>query len=134
MRLYRVIQPVTDIDRAATFYSRLAGAPGERVSPGRHYFDCGETILACYDPDADGDGKRDGWRHHCNQYFYFAVDDLEDVLTRVREGGGQITQDIEVMPWGERIAYALDPFGNPIAFVDAQTVFTGFAGGEEGSA
>ena len=55
-RLYRVILPVTDIEAARGFYESVLGAPGERVSPGRHYFDCEGTILACFDPQADGDG------------------------------------------------------------------------------
>jgi catechol 2,3-dioxygenase-like lactoylglutathione lyase family enzyme len=52
--LYRVIQPVKNIEEAARFYSHVLGIPGERVSPGRHYFICGHTILACYDPITDG--------------------------------------------------------------------------------
>jgi hypothetical protein len=28
-------------------------------------------------------------------------------------------------PWGERSSYAVDPFGNPLCFVDRATVFTG---------
>ena len=55
LRLYRVILPVRDIERAVQFYGKLLGLAGQRVSPGRHYFDCGGTILACYDPVADGD-------------------------------------------------------------------------------
>jgi catechol 2,3-dioxygenase-like lactoylglutathione lyase family enzyme len=54
--LYRVLVPVTDIERAQAFYSSVLGASGRRVSPGRHYFDCEGTILACFDPSADGDG------------------------------------------------------------------------------
>lgn len=126
--LYRVIQPVGDIEAAARFYAAVLRAPGERVSPGRHYFDCGGAILACYDPLADGDALGKGWRHHENQYFYFAVDDLEAALGRVRGAGGAIDAEIESMPWGERLFYARDPFGNPIAFVDAATLFRG--GGE----
>ena len=53
VRLYRVILPVGDIGIAAEFYGTLLSSPGERVSPGRHYFNCGGTILACYDPVAD---------------------------------------------------------------------------------
>ncbi len=34
----------------------VLGVAGERVSPGRHYFDCEGVILACFDPRADGDG------------------------------------------------------------------------------
>jgi predicted enzyme related to lactoylglutathione lyase len=123
--LYRVILPVGDIELAASFYATLFGSAGARVSPGRHYFDCGGTILACYDPAADGDGAGDGWRHHPNQYLYFSVADLEESVQRVREGGGTIDEEIATMPWGERIFYAKDPFGNPIAFVDEKTVFRG---------
>jgi predicted enzyme related to lactoylglutathione lyase len=129
--LYRVIQPVDDIEAAAAFYSRVLGTPGERISPGRHYFTCGETILACYDPIADEDGLGGGWRHHFNQYVYFSVPDLEDILARVRAAGGTIDSSIEKMPWGERMFYAKDPFGNPISFVDERTVFRGPAADTE---
>ena len=53
--LFRVILPVSDIEAAASFYARLLAMPGTRVSSGRHYFDCGGTILACYDAFAEGD-------------------------------------------------------------------------------
>jgi predicted enzyme related to lactoylglutathione lyase len=123
--LYRVILPVPDIDRAAAFYGAVFGAPGQRVSPGRHYFDCGGTILACYDPVADGDGAHGGWHFHPLQYLYFAVPDLEAVLARVQEAGGIIDGGIEKMPWGERMFYATDPFGSRISFVAEGTLFTG---------
>jgi len=32
---------------------------------------------------------------------------------------------IETRPWGERSFYMKDLFGNPLCFVDEQTVFTG---------
>ena len=123
--LYRVIHPVDDIEAAANFYGHILCESGERVSPGRHYFNCGSTILACYDPTADGDGKGDGWKHHFNQYLYFATPELDTMLERIREAGGTIEKPIETMPWGERIFYAKDPFGNPISFVDEQTIFRG---------
>lgn len=123
--LYRVIQPVNDIEAAARFYGAVLGVAGERISPGRHYFTCGATIRACYDPVADGDGAGEGWRHHFNQYLYFAVADLEGALARVREARGEIEAEIETMPWGERMFYPRDPFGNPISFVDARTLFRG---------
>ena len=123
--LYRVILPVADIERAAAFYGAVFGTPGQRVSPGRHYFSCGGTILACYDPVADCDGEQDGWRFHPLQYLYFAVSDLEAVLARVQTAGGTIDEGIEMMPWGERMFYARDPFGSRISFVDERTLFTG---------
>ena len=124
-RLYRVILPVADIAQAAAFYGAVFGTEGQRVSPGRHYFNCGGTILACYDPVADGDGADDGWRPHPLQYLYFAVPDLEATLTRVQQAGGTIDAAIATMPWGERLFYARDPFGSRICFVDERTLFTG---------
>lgn len=124
-RLYRVILPVTDISEAVAFYAAVFQMAGERVSPGRHYFDLGGAVLAVYDPGADGDEPKDGWRHHPNQYLYFGVEDLEASLERARSAGARDLTDIESMPWGERLFYAKDPFGNPICFVDDQTLFTG---------
>jgi len=126
VRLYRVILPVDDIERAQQFYGQLLRIEGERVSPGRHYFDCGGVILACYDPAADGDERGEGWRPHFNQYVYFAVSNLEDFFERARAlDCRSLDEEIAEMPWGERLFYAQDPFGNPICFVDEKTVFTG---------
>jgi predicted enzyme related to lactoylglutathione lyase len=126
MKLYRVILPVRGIDQAEAFYSRLLQTPGERISPGRHYFDCGGTILACYDPEADGDGELGGWRPHPRQYVYFAVSDLDAAYRRAQELGCKMIEGgIQKMPWGERMFWAIDPFGNPISCVDEKTVFTG---------
>jgi predicted enzyme related to lactoylglutathione lyase len=124
-RLYRVILPVRDLDTAVDFYSAVLGAPGERVSAGRHYFDCGSTILACYQPTADGDPPGDGWRFHPNQYLYFAVPDLEAVRDRVVAAGGRVEAPIDTMPWGERLFYAEGPGGGRVCFVDESTLFTG---------
>lgn len=123
--LYRIILPVADIAKATEFYGTVFGVPGQRISPGRHYFRCGGTILACYDPVADGDGEQGGWRFHPHQYLYFAVPDLEATLGRVERAGGAIDGEIELMPWGERLFYARDPFGSRICFVDERTLFTG---------
>jgi uncharacterized glyoxalase superfamily protein PhnB len=123
--LYRVILPVSDIERAASFYADVLLVAGERVSSGRHYFDCGGTILACYDPIADGDELGDGWRHHPKQYLYFAVDDLSATRRRAIDAGAQDVTEVAEFPWGETAFYALDPFGNPVCFVLAATEFRG---------
>lgn len=123
LHLYRVIMPVGDIDKAQAFYAQLLGVPGNRVSPGRHYFDCGGTILACFDPQADGDGVE---ARPNPDHVYIAVDDLEAVFTRAKQAAcSWIEKDIATRPWGERCFYAKDPFGNPICFVDDRTLFTG---------
>jgi catechol 2,3-dioxygenase-like lactoylglutathione lyase family enzyme len=131
IQLYRVILPVDDVASAAEFYSTLLAMPGMRISPGRHYFDCGGVILALYSPKADGDTAepRPNFEH-----VSFAVDDLDAVHARARQLGGLSIEtgdgrlpmgEIAVRPWGERSFYMRDRFGNPLCLVDARTVFTG---------
>jgi uncharacterized glyoxalase superfamily protein PhnB len=120
-RLFRVILPVSEIEAAASFYAEVLRMPGDRVSPGRHYFSCGGTILACYDAHADGDT---GPVEANQQHIYFSVEDLEAVHERVRRQSVTDITPIETRPWGERSFYATDPFGNPICFVDSRTLFT----------
>jgi uncharacterized glyoxalase superfamily protein PhnB len=124
-RLYRTILPVPDIERAAHFYSALLRTPGQRVSPGRHYFHCGGVILACYDPVADGDGDQGGWHFHPQQYLYLAVPNLAAMYETAVAAGATIEQPIVTMPWGETAFYGRDPFGSGLCFVDEGTVFTG---------
>jgi predicted enzyme related to lactoylglutathione lyase len=130
-RLFRVIVPVTDIDVVVPFYAALLEQPGTRVSPGRHYFRCGDVTVALYDPAADGDRRvpRANFDH-----VYFAVADLDAAFARAQRVGGLSTEvgdgglamgEIARRPWGERSFYMKDPFGNPMCFVDAATVFTG---------
>ena len=129
-RLFRVIVPVNNLDAAVLFYAALLDAPGFRVSGGRHYFPCGDVILALYDPHGDSDDRtaRPNFEH-----LYFAVDDLEAVYRRAQAAGGLSVEtgdgglpmgEIAKRPWGERSFYLRDPFGNPLCFVDAETVFT----------
>ena len=121
-RLYRVIVPVNDIEAAERFYAAVLDTPGTRVSPGRHYFDCEGTILACFDPKADGDAHEAVPNH---EWIYFAVDDLERTAGAFRDAFGDASCEIQTQPWGERSFYDRDPFGNKICFVERSTVFTG---------
>ena len=130
-RLFRVIMPVANIDDAARFYSELLGAPGFRVSDGRHYFDCGGVILALFDPMSDGDRRTLG---HNPEHVYFAVQNLQEIFARAKRLGGLSTAigdgglamgEINRRPWGEVSFYLDDPFGNPLCFVDEASVFRG---------
>ena len=130
-QLYRVILPVTNIEAAKAFYSSILGSDGVRVSPGRHYFDCEGTILACFDPRPDGDGY-DATPNP--EPIYFAVDNLEAAYEACRQAGASIPDEVDpstgpgsiaVRPWGERSFYASDPFGNKICFVSRDSVFRG---------
>jgi catechol 2,3-dioxygenase-like lactoylglutathione lyase family enzyme len=131
-RLYRVILPVSDLAAAQAFYAAVLGAPGRRVSPGRHYFDCEGTILACFDPRADGDGYD---AKPNPEPLYFAVSDLPATYEACRKAGARFAQgappgvgplgEIAKRPWGEESFYAADPFGNSLCFVRRDSVFTG---------
>ena len=130
--LFRVILPVADIGAAEAFYSAVLAAPGRRVSPGRHYFDCEGTILACFDPVADGEGRA---ARPNPEPLYLAVADLEAALEACRKAGARFSDASPPMvgplgriakrPWGEESFYASDPFGNPLCFVRRDTAFTG---------
>lgn len=130
-KLFRVILPVSDVERAAQFYEAVLGILGTRVSPGRHYFDCDGTILACFDPQADGDGYD---AQPNPDHFYIAVDNIESTYVTAQAAGatlarGEVHGDpagkIATRPWGERSFYIEDPFGNKLCFVDRTTMFTG---------
>jgi catechol 2,3-dioxygenase-like lactoylglutathione lyase family enzyme len=131
LRIFRVIIQVGDIERAAAFYTTLLGVEGVRVSGGRHYFLCGDVILAVFDPRGD----RDDFVARPNpDHIYFAVANLEAVHARAKKlqclsteiGDGRLPMgEIRRRPWGERSFYARDPFGNPLCFVDKRTLFRG---------
>lgn len=130
-RIFRVIVPVQDLERGVAFYGELLGLQGQRVSPGRHYFDCGGVILALLDPKGDGDAEE---ARPLPDHVYFSVPDLEACFERARRLGALSTEsgdgglpmgEIRARPWGERSFYLHDPFGSPLCFVDEKTLFTG---------
>ncbi|GIU84787.1 MAG: hypothetical protein KatS3mg008_1562 [Acidimicrobiales bacterium] len=118
--LCRVAVPVSDIERASEFYSRLLSTQGQRVSPGRHYFSCGGVVFACVDLRREGD---DGHVHRPNaEHVTFAVPDVRRVFQIASEAGCSWIEDqVRRRPWGELSFYARDPFGNPICFVEEST-------------
>lgn len=120
-RLFRVILPAGDLQSSVAFFASVFEEPGERVSPGRHYFRCGQTILAIVDPIADGNAAPG---RPNSDHVYFSVTGLEAWLDRVAAVGAT-SPGIAKRPWGERSFYCHDPFGNPLCFVEEGTEFTG---------
>ncbi|HEU4870469.1 MAG TPA: VOC family protein [Pyrinomonadaceae bacterium] len=130
--LYRIILQVDNLDKAEEFYGKLLGDRGRRIPRGsRHYIDCGPVILALV--DVNGEGIPGLEPKPLPDHIYFSVNDLESVHQRARELGCLSTEDVhgesagEIVkrPWGERSFYAQDPWGNPLCFVDENTLFTG---------
>ena len=123
INIFRIFVPVSDLGQAVEFYSQLLDIEGRSIRGGRHYFDCGQVILAIVEnsgaPIAD--------------HIYFSVASLEGVHRRANDLGcleatdvhGEAAGDMVVRPWGERSFYARDPFGNGLCFVDESTLFTG---------
>ena len=121
--IFRIFVPVTDFDKAISFYQRLFDDEGRIIHRGRQYFDCGPVIFAVIENSGTPIGD----------HIYFSVRDLESFFARAKELDclersdvhGAPSDEIVVRPWGERSFYARDPFGNGLCFVDETTLFTG---------
>src|SRR5207302_9763768 len=82
-KLFRVTLQVSDLDKAAAFYSKLLDDQGIRIPRGaRHYFNCGPVILALVDQAAGGLQAKP-----IPDYVYFAVDNLEAGYARASDLG-----------------------------------------------
>jgi hypothetical protein len=105
MKLYRIIFPVNDIEKATIFYADIFEQNGQRVSSGRHYFNLEETILVCYDPLADGDEIKQQWAFHEKQFIYIATDNLVRVHQKFLDSPEIKYVDVQIslMPWSEKL-------------------------------
>jgi len=130
--MFRVLIGAKEFGRSRQFYESLLGARGRLVASGRVYFDCGAVILGVLDHSSVPDDQRS----IPTEALYFSTTDLERVFRRARRLGCLSPELIHndpnspagalaVRPWGERSFYAIDPSGNPLCFVDADTTFTG---------
>ena len=122
-QIFRIIIPVSNINRSLSFYTKLLGIEARNVGGGRYYFDSGGVILALLESD----------RLPIAEYIYFAVADVEAFYKRADEleclSGedvhGAPAREIVRRPWGELSFYAYDPDGNGLCFVDEKTLFKG---------
>jgi hypothetical protein len=126
--LHRVTLPVSHITLAVAAYAELLEASGERVTPGCHYFRCGESILALYDQIQDGVGWPMDRSSQPDQPVgvCIGVPELDWVYWRAQELGftrlSALQRDAVI---GERRCCLQDPFGNIITFVEERTAFRG---------
>lgn len=124
-QFFRLNLEVGDLERAASFYGRLFGLGGRAQAGSRVYFRCGAVTLQVVDVGPSA--------HPAAKALYFTVKDLDAVHARARELGclspepvhGQPGGEIGVRPWGERSFYALDPWRNPLCFVEEGTTYAG---------
>jgi predicted enzyme related to lactoylglutathione lyase len=124
--VFRVAIQVSNAEDAARFYSALLGPSGRPIRGGRYYFDCGPVILA---PVTSPDGRATPTPDD----IYFSVKGLSAAHARAAALGcfakGEFHDKpagkIMVRPCVERSFHAVDPYGNELCFVDADTLFTG---------
>jgi predicted enzyme related to lactoylglutathione lyase len=123
-RLFRLNIEVGEVDAAAAFYAALFGTE-PRPQPGsRVYLAAGPVTLQIVAVPAP---------HPAAKALYFAVADLDAVHRRAAALGCLAAGDVHgtpagqpvVRPWGERSFYCDDPWGNPLCFVDAGTIYAG---------
>ena len=127
-QFFRLNVEVGDLDKAVAFYTDLLGIQGRKQAGSRCYFNCGPVILSVLDVSAGGSEP-----YPAAKALYFTVKDIESAFERAKvlgclsresvhdaPGGG-----IVVRPWGERSFYTLDPWKNPLCFVEEGTVYAG---------
>jgi catechol 2,3-dioxygenase-like lactoylglutathione lyase family enzyme len=127
-QFFRLNVEVGNLDAAVDFYTKLLALQGRRQPGARCYFDCGPVNLSVIDVSAAGHQP-----HTAAKALYFAVKDLEAAFARAQELGCLSQENVHdapgggivVRPWGERSFYALDPWGNPLCFVEEGTVYGG---------
>lgn len=127
-QMFRLNVEVADLAAAQRFYETLFAAQGRSQAGNRFYLNAGPVALQVVDMAAFG-----GAPHPAAKALYFTVNDLDGIHARAASlnclsnetvhglNGG----DISVKPWGERSFYANDPWGNPLCFVEAGTVYAG---------
>jgi len=109
------VQPVLvsrDLERLADFYRLLLGAvQTERVPAEGPVFFLGLRI-----GDSDLGIVADGSAPDGPQRVLLSIDvaDVDTLLPRVAELGGQVEGPANDMPWGQRVAHVQDPDGNAV--------------------
>ncbi len=122
--LFRLNIEVADVSQAAHFYGVLFDMPARPQAGARVYVTAGPVTLQIVESPQP---------HLAAKALYFTVSDLDAVQARAASLAclskmmvhGLVGGDINVRPWGERSFYADDPWGNPLCFVEAGTVYRG---------
>ncbi|MCE7988572.1 MAG: extradiol dioxygenase [Caldilinea sp. CFX5] len=111
------IQPILstqDIERLISFYAELFGAEEEMRVPGKEgpFFvtlRLGDARLGLVVGKHGADTPPPG-----RIIVAVFVENVDDLLPRVKPAGGQVHGKAKDMPWGQRVAHITDPDGNPI--------------------
>jgi catechol 2,3-dioxygenase-like lactoylglutathione lyase family enzyme len=105
--LQTIVLYVADVERAARFYRDQLGLEQVFESEGRIALLCGQTRLFLHPTE---DAERGPW----NVELYFQVEDVDELVARLRAQGVGVLLEPTDEPWGERNAGVLDPDGYPV--------------------
>jgi predicted enzyme related to lactoylglutathione lyase len=110
------IQPIlntNDIERLSSFYTKLFGAEEDMRVPGKKgpffvtlRFGDASLGLVAHKRGADAPAGRVA--------VAVFVDNVDDLLPRVKPAGGKVHGTANDMPWRHRVAHITDPDGNTI--------------------
>ncbi len=128
-QFFRLNIEVGNLEQAIAFYSKLLELQGRKQPGNRVYYNAGPVTLQVVDVSQHGNAQP----HTAAKALYFTVKDLDAAFERAKELGCLSQESVHdapgggivVRPWGERSFYALDPWGNPLCFVEEGTVYTG---------
>jgi catechol 2,3-dioxygenase-like lactoylglutathione lyase family enzyme len=131
--LCKVILPASRMEPSDAFFTEMLGLEPDTSVPNRHFFPTGSCELALVDSveHARTHGSPDEPFRPSPEVVYFAVPDLDAAWERASRlalpplQGHDVGVGVQQRVWGERSFYGLDPAGNPICFVDDQTLYTG---------
>lgn len=111
--IMQILVPVSDLDRAATFYADVLGLPLLFRYPGNAFFDADGVRLYLATPTEPGFSG--------TATIYFRVDDVSATLARLEERGASIRvrptiahRDAAYDLW---LAFVTDPDGNNIGLM-----------------
>ena len=98
--LQTIVLYVTDVERAARFYRDQLGLEQVYANDGRLALECGPTRLFLHPTE---EPERGPW----NVELYFQVEDVDDVVSRLRAQGVGVLLEPTGEPWG--LAYSRSP-------------------------
>ena len=112
--LNRVIVSVADLARSRTFYREMLGLTEVTAHGDLAVFKIGDGLdLNLHQrPSSPSDTA---------VAVSFVVDDLDGLCARWKQTGGQIIDEPEDRPWGERMAVVRDPDGHLVCLVQGRS-------------
>jgi predicted enzyme related to lactoylglutathione lyase len=110
------IQPILltqDIEGLSSFYAELFGAEEDMRVPGKKgpFFvtlRLGDAGLGLVNPKPGADSAPG------RVVMAVFVENVDDLLPRVKPAGGKVLGKAKDMPWGHRVAHITDPDGNTL--------------------